>query len=46
MQEKNKQLNAKVNTLQESVEFQNEKYEKMKKRRDGRETKTRNLITE
>ena len=46
MQEKDKQLNAKVNTLQESVEFQNEKYEKMKKRHDGRETKNRNLITE
>ena len=31
MQEKNKQLKGKVKGLQESIEFQNETYEKMKK---------------
>ena len=31
MQEENKQLKGEVKTLQESIEFQNETYEKMKK---------------
>ena len=42
MQEEYKRLKGEVKALQESIEFQNETYEKMKKRHDGRETKTRN----
>ena len=41
MQEENKQLKGEVKALQESIEFQNETYEKIKKRHDGRETKNR-----
>ena len=43
MQGENKQLKGEVKALQESTEFQNQTYEKMKKKKhDGRETKTRN----
>ena len=43
MQEENKQLKDEGKALQESVEFKNEIYDKMKKKKQGgRETKTRN----
>ena len=46
MQEENKQLKCAVKALQESIEFQNETYEKIEKRHDGRETKTRYWLQE
>ena len=43
MQKENKQLKGEVKALQESIEFQNETYENIKKdMAEGRETKTRN----
>ena len=42
IQEEYKRLKGEVKAVQESIEFQNETYEKMKKRHDGREAKNRN----
>ena len=42
MLEDNKHLKSEVKPLLESIEFQSETYEKMKKIHDGSETKTRN----
>ena len=42
MQKESKQLKRERKALQASIEFQNETYKNMKKRHDGKETKTRN----